>query len=404
MSKSLGNVIDPLEVINGISLEGLNKRLEEGNLDPRELVTAKEGQKKDFPDGIAECGADALRFALVSYTAQSDKINLDIQRVVGYRQWCNKLWNAVRFAMSKLGDDYTPPSSLAVESLPFSCKWILAVLNRTISQTVSMLDLYDFSGAAYAVYDWWQYKFCDIFIEAIKPFFAGDDSAFASERHAAQDALWVCLETGLRLLHPFMPFVTEELWQRLPSGKDIGRKESIMISEYPTTIEDWENEDVERKMDLVKGTVSSLRSLRKQRTGRLPAFALCRSAETLQIIQCHELEIRTLATLSCLTVLGENDSAPNGCAFENVNEFVVVYLEGTLDDTELKKIKNKKDELQRQQEKLQKMINALGYQEKVPAHIQQENADKLAKLMQELEICEKESTRLEAEFGNDPQT
>ncbi|KAM7250274.1 hypothetical protein ACFE04_022157 [Oxalis oulophora] len=400
MSKSLGNVIDPLEVINGISIEGLHKRLEQGNLDPRELVTAKEGQVKDFPNGISECGADALRFALVSYTAQSDKINLDILRVVGYRQWCNKLWNAVRFAMSKLEDDYTAPSSLPVQSLPFSCKWILAVLNDAISQTVSKLDLSDFSGAAYTVYDWWQYKFCDIFIEAIKPYFFGDDSNFASEKRAAQDTLWVCLETGLRLLHPFMPFVTEELWQRLPSGKNVGRKESIMISEYPSAVKDWENKDVEDEMDLVKDTVGGLRSLRKQRTGRLPAFALCRSNEALRIIQCRELEIKTLATLSSLTILGENDAAPNGCAFENVNENVVVYLEGALDDTELKKIKSKTDELQRQQEKLQKMINASGYQEKVPAHIQQENADKLTKLMQELEICEKEATRLEAEIGN----
>ncbi|KAL5994702.1 Valine--tRNA ligase, mitochondrial 1 [Asimina triloba] len=95
MSKSLGNVIDPLEVINGISLEDLHKRLEEGNLGLNELLTAKERQVKDFPNGIAECGADALRFALVSYTAQSDKMNLDIERVVGYRQWFNNGMHAI---------------------------------------------------------------------------------------------------------------------------------------------------------------------------------------------------------------------------------------------------------------------------------------------------------------------
>ncbi|GFQ07794.1 valine--tRNA ligase [Phtheirospermum japonicum] len=113
MSKTVGNVIDPIEVINGVTLKNLHKRLEEGNSDPYEAETAKEGQKKDFPKGIPECGADALRFALVSsYTAQSGKINLDIRRVVEYRQWCNKLWDAVRFAMTKLGADnnnnYTP--------------------------------------------------------------------------------------------------------------------------------------------------------------------------------------------------------------------------------------------------------------------------------------------------------
>ncbi|CAN1299052.1 Valine--tRNA ligase, mitochondrial 1 [Linum perenne] len=199
MSKSLGNVVDPLEVINGVSLEGLHKRLEEGNLD--------------------------------------QNINLDIQRVVGYRQWCNKLWNAVRFAMSKLDIDYSPPSSLSFETLPFSCKWILSVLNKAISRTVSAMNAYEFSDASSAVYSWWQYEFCDVYIEAIKPYFAGDSSSFSSERRAAQDTLWVCLDNGLRLLHPFMPFVTEELWQRLPSAKGETKNESIMVSDYPSPVE-----------------------------------------------------------------------------------------------------------------------------------------------------------------------
>lgn len=168
---------------------------------------------------------------------QSDKINLDILRVVGYRQWCNKLWNAVRFAMSKLGDDYTPPSKFVYESLPFSCQWILSVLNKSIAKTVKSLDSYEFSDAATAVYSWWQFQLCDIFIEVIKPYFNSNDSNLISVRTSAQDTLWLCLDNGLRLLHPFMPYVTEELWQRLPSTKDPARKESIMICEYPSVIE-----------------------------------------------------------------------------------------------------------------------------------------------------------------------
>ncbi|KAK7836912.1 valine--trna ligase, partial [Quercus suber] len=197
MSKSLGNVIDPLEVINGISLEGLHKRLEEGNLDPKELTVAKEGQVKDFPNGIPECGTDALRFALISYTAQSDKINLDIQRVVGYRQWCNKLWNAVRFAISKFGNDYVPPANVNPDKLPFSCQWILSLLSKAISKTITALELYELSDAASTVYSWWQYQLCDVFIEAIKPFFAGNDPEFESVRSSARDTLWLCLDNGL---------------------------------------------------------------------------------------------------------------------------------------------------------------------------------------------------------------
>ncbi|XP_010527840.1 PREDICTED: valine--tRNA ligase, mitochondrial 1-like [Tarenaya hassleriana] len=406
MSKSLGNVIDPLEVINGVTLEGLHKRLEEGNLDPKELVVAKEGQVKDFPNGIPECGADALRFALVSYTAQSDKINLDILRVVGYRQWCNKLWNAVRFAMMKLGEGYTPLPTQNPETMPFSCKWILSVLNKAVTKTVESLNAYEFSDAANTVYAWWQYQFCDIYIEAIKPYFAGDNPAFASERVHAQHALWVCLETGLRLLHPFMPFVTEELWQRLPSPKDYQREASIMICDYPSTMENWTNETVETEMETVLATVRSLRALRaelleKQKNERLPAFALCENNSTSEIVKSHELEIRTLANLSSLEVLlkGEH-SAPAGSAVETVNENLKVYLkvDGAINaEAEREKIRNKKDEIQKQTEKLKKMMSVNGYEEKVPAHIKEENATKLTKLLQEFNFFEKESVRLDAE-------
>lgn len=140
--------------------------------------------------------------------------------------------------MSKLGDDYIPPLNVNQEVLPFSCKWILSVLVKAVTKTVSSLEAYNFSDAATAVYSWWQYQLCDVFIEVIKPYFAGNDPRFASERSFARDTLWLCLDNGLRLLHPFMPFVTEELWQRLPSPEgDYKRPASIMISEYPTVVE-----------------------------------------------------------------------------------------------------------------------------------------------------------------------
>ncbi|WVY97592.1 hypothetical protein V8G54_029743 [Vigna mungo] len=386
MSKSLGNVIDPIEVINGISLEGLHKRLEAGNLDPKELATAIEGQKKDFPNGIDECGADALRFALVSYTAQSDKINLDIQRVVGYRQWCNKLWNAVRFAMSKLGDDYIPPAELDPDVLPFSCRWILSVLNKTITKTVKSLESFEFSQATTAVYSWWQYQLCDVFIEVIKPYFSGNDTKFASERRFAQDTLWFCLDNGLRLLHPFMPFVTEELWQRLPSPKECKRAESIMISDYPSAVEGWNNETVENEMDIIESTIKSLRSLAKEKRDRRPAFVLCRTQVVTAIINSHQLEIVTLANLSSLTIISETDAVPSGYGDAVVNESISVYLElqGTNSaEAEQGKIK-KIEELKKQIERLEKIMNAPGYEEKVLPNVRAKNQEKLDSLKERL--------------------
>ncbi|KAI5400572.1 Valine--tRNA ligase [Lathyrus oleraceus] len=386
MSKSLGNVIDPIEVINGISLEGLHKRLEGGNLDPKELAVAVEGQKKDFPNGIDECGADALRFSLVSYTAQSDKINLDIQRVVGYRQWCNKLWNAVRFAMSKLGDDYIPPATLSPDALPFSCQWILSVLNKTISKITKSLESYEFSQATTAVYSWWQYQLCDVFIEVIKPYFSGNDPKFTSERRFAQDTLWFCLDNGLRLLHPFMPFVTEELWQRLPSPKECKRAESIMIADYPSAIEGWNNERVESEMYLIEATVKSLRSLAKERRDRRPAFVLCRTQAVTDIISSHQLEITTLANLSSLTVIAESEAVPSGYATTVVNESISVYLElQGVNSAEAELGRKKKiDELNKQIERLEKIMNAPGYEEKVSLQIRTKNEEKLVSLKERL--------------------
>nr|XP_043627518.1 valine--tRNA ligase, mitochondrial 1 [Erigeron canadensis] len=406
MSKSLGNVIDPIEVISGISLDGLNKRLEEGNLDPTELKVAKEGQKKDFPNGIPECGADALRFALVSYTAQSDKINLDILRVNGYRQWCNKLWNAVRFAMSKLGDGYIPPEKIAVEKMPFSCQWILSVLNKAISKTISSLDSYEFSDASSAVYFWWQSQLCDIFIEVIKPYFFGDDASNVYEKRCAQDTLWVCLDNGLRLLHPFMPYVTEELWQRLPSPKHYTREKSIMICEYPSSVESWTNETAEKEMEVVESAVKSIRSIRAnlpaaERNERRAGFAVSRMDTITDLLRSHAKEVSTLANLSSFTVLTENDAAPAGCAVSVVNEALSVYLklQGAIDvKKEREKHHSKLTELQKQKENLNKEMSAKSY-EKVPARIKEENVAKLATIMQQILSLEEAAQHFEREVA-----
>jgi len=123
MSKSLGNVIDPLDLIKGISLEDLHKRLLSSNLDPKEIGKAQAGQKVDYPDGIPECGTDAMRFALCVYTAQGRDINLDVNRVVGYRHFCNKIWNAMKFSIKGLGEGFTPSPTDEVSVCMCVCVW-----------------------------------------------------------------------------------------------------------------------------------------------------------------------------------------------------------------------------------------------------------------------------------------
>ena len=158
-------------------------------------------------------------------------INLDILRVVGYRQWCNKLWNVIRFAMTNLGSNFVPSATIRPASLPLSCQWILSVLNKAIDKTVKGLENYEFSESTTALHSWWLYELCDVFFEVIKPTMFGDDEV---AKKATRDTLWVCLDTGLRLLHPFMPYLTEELWQRLPQREgEAQAKSSIVVAEYP---------------------------------------------------------------------------------------------------------------------------------------------------------------------------
>ncbi|GJP57447.1 hypothetical protein CLOP_g46 [Closterium sp. NIES-67] len=413
MSKSLGNVIDPLEVINGITLQQLQANLEKGNLDPREVKKAQAGQAADFPNGIAECGCDALRFALVNYTTQWMNINLDIQRVQGYRLWCNKLWNAIRFAMINLGDSFTPPSVLPQPPpssssscsppltptlnfafsapLPLSCRWILSVLNATVTRAVTALEGYDLAEATTAAYAWWQYQLCDVFIEVSKPAFNASEGEEALKlKQVTREVLWVCLDAGLRLLHPFMPFVTEELWQRLPKPADYTWP-SIMIAPYPSPVKEWADPEAEAMMATAEAAVRSIRSLRMayalQPKQRPPASAQCKSEAAAAAVAAAVGEIRTLATLAELQVLPAGESAPAGCAVAIVDENLSVHvlLRGMVDaKAETQKLGKRKNETSKLQEALAKKMGVPGYEEKVPANVREENASKAAKLAAEL--------------------
>lgn len=396
MSKSLGNVIDPTNVIEGITLEKLHESLLGGNLDPKEVEKAKSGQKMDFPNGIEECGADALRFALVSYTAQGRDINLDINRVVSYRHWCNKLWNAIRFAMMNLGDDFERMSAAdfaaAAENLPFASKWIISRLS-TATRTISdAMFAYDFSSATSAIYGFWQYELCDIFIELAKPLFNGED---AVAKELTKQTLYVCLETGLRLLHPFMPFVTEELWQRLPgqasNPEQDGQPRSLMIAKYPTPVEAWESGDIDESMTYMMSIVNKARSLRNDyglSREKTELYITASDPAKLRLIESIYLEIATLTTSSSVKAVSSPDQVPKGCGVVVLDDTTTVHLSllGVLDvPKEIAKLeKNLESSIQKRSQLETKMSSDL-YIQKTPADIQASDADKVSKLSAEIE-------------------
>eukprot|EP00192_Tetraselmis_astigmatica_P024574 CAMPEP_0117679300 /NCGR_PEP_ID=MMETSP0804-20121206/17744_1 /TAXON_ID=1074897 /ORGANISM="Tetraselmis astigmatica, Strain CCMP880" /LENGTH=940 /DNA_ID=CAMNT_0005488719 /DNA_START=78 /DNA_END=2900 /DNA_ORIENTATION=- len=388
MSKSLGNVIDPIHVIEGIALEGLHTTLEGGNLDKKEIQKAREGQKADFPDGIEECGTDALRFALCSYTSQARDINLDIKRVVAYRHWCNKLWNAIKFAMLNLGDSFSPqpPSGITPKELPFPCRWILSRLNAATQSTVSAMEAYDFSGATTAVYAFWQYEVCDVFIELMKPVMSKGEEEAAAEKDATRNCLWLCLDHGLKLLHPFMPFVTEELWQRLPQPAGAAAPPSIMVADYPVPMEAWADPAAEAEMAYALEIVSKVRGLRSDYnlTKQKPKlYIACKDAARSSSLASLALEIATLATCSDLECLPAGAPAPASCGVKICDDITTVHmlLKGILDpELELSKLEKKLADLGNRREALTKKMAMPSYTDKTPEKVRDADRAMLDKL------------------------
>uniref|UniRef100_A0A7N9AW81 Valine--tRNA ligase, mitochondrial n=1 Tax=Mastacembelus armatus TaxID=205130 RepID=A0A7N9AW81_9TELE len=215
MSKSLGNVIDPLDVINGVTLEvGSLMTLEEGNFDPRERRVAMEAQRKNFPKGIPQCGTDALRFALCSHKMQGEDISLSISQVLSCRYFCNKIWHTLRYTLGT-----TPLSSMD--------RWICSRLYSTVLQCEKGFEAYELHTVTSALYSFWVHSLCDVYMEYVKPVLSQQDEEAVS-------VLYHCVSMSLVMLSPFMPFITEELWQRLqPFRPGPAAQTSLCLEQYP---------------------------------------------------------------------------------------------------------------------------------------------------------------------------
>ncbi|PWV07207.1 putative valyl-tRNA synthetase [Trypanosoma cruzi] len=400
MSKSKGNVIDPLFIINGITLEGLHSTVTNGNLDEKEVPRALKLQKETFPNGIPECGSDALRFGLLSYTQSGRSVNLDIDRIVAYRQFCNKLWNAVRYVLyHALGTEYKPGLTvidvLRAESYPLECRWILSRLDVAVEECTRGFSegSYDFALTTNAAYRFWLYELCDVFLELTKfSIHAGGD-----RKQLVQDVLLHVVEVALRLLHPMMPFLTEELWHRLPNYNTFG-VESIMLAPYPA-VAGWKNDTVEEKMRIMMDTVRNVRSTKASYSltnkHKPDVWITAQTAEVKQLLMDHSYMVISLGVVGNVSVISPEEveaNVPKGCGFSVVNKEVGVnmMLLGFIDvQKEVAKLDKQLVGLQKQIEGLKKKMSIPNYDMKVPADVRTANSEKLDTLTaQEKQILE----------------
>ncbi|ANB14175.1 valine--tRNA ligase [Sugiyamaella lignohabitans] len=377
MSKSLGNVIDPLDVIAGIPLQGLHDKLRQGNLDPRETKKAEEGQKISFPNGIPECGTDALRFALCAYTTGGRDINLDIYRIEGYRKFCNKIYQATKFALMRLGDDYVPPASgnpSGKESLVE--KWILHKLSTASKIATEALDKRDFLEATNVIYNFWLYEFCDIYIENSKYLIL---EGTPEEKLSAQNTLYTCLSSALELIHPFMPFITEELWQRLPRRPNDTTK-SIVKASYPS-LQAFDLE-AESAYNLILEVVKGARSLLAQYGILKNATIIVQAADskTYKIVADQEASILSLVKAAAKLEVTDSTTAPSGSVTSVISPecSVFVVVRGLVDfDAEIAKAQQKIEKTEKQKQSLEKSMSVKDYEIKVRKDVQESNTKRL---------------------------
>ncbi|MEO5962928.1 MAG: class I tRNA ligase family protein, partial [Thermomonas sp.] len=394
MSKSKGNILDPLDIIDGISLDDLVAKRTTGLMQPKMAEKIGKATRKEFPDGIPAFGADALRFTMAALAGPGRDIKFDLARAEGYKNFCNKLWNATRFVLMNT-------EGFSAEGVPQpktdAEKWILVSLARTASAAEEHYANYRFDLLSQCLYEFAWNQFCDWFVELSKPALNENDGGAAdSTRHT----LVYVLESLLRLLHPLIPFVTEELWQVV--ALKLGKSGSIMVQSYPTMFDvneylTDEFETAEADIEWLKSMVSALRRIRSE-LGVSPAkqvTLLVRggSADDAARIARFASQLRFLNRIEHIETL---DGEPPAAASARVGELdLFVPLEGLVDlDAERARIDK---DLKRIEGELAKSTNKLAgetFVQNAPAAVVEQERQRLVEWNAQRDALLAQRTRL----------
>ncbi|HUT78675.1 MAG TPA: valine--tRNA ligase, partial [Polyangia bacterium] len=330
MSKSRGNVIDPLDVIEGIALDDLLAKTRGYALPKAEIDSAVAYQSEHFPKGFPACGTDALRFTLAAYAGQDQDIRFSVERVEGYRKFCNKIWQAVvGFALPHLEGlavDWAVP-----EPATLADRWILARLSEVAAEVNRGLEEFRVGEVTHQLYHFFWDELCSWYIELQKPVFSGDDPA---TREAGRRVLAHVLDASLRLLHPLMPFVTEALWQELP--KPAGSPESIMRAAFPTAASGRPDPDALRQAARLMQVIGTVRTLRSDyNVGPGVAIGLhvaTDDADLAALLPRSAALLEALARVGSVEVSGAGTPRPTGCATAVIDGAeLLVPLRGVID-------------------------------------------------------------------------
>ena len=387
MSKSLGNVIDPLEVADGCSIEHLILKIKSGNLPPGEVEKATKEKRKAFPQGIPECGIDALRLSLISLMSSSMKLNMDLSVVVSYRFFCNKMWNATKFLLTKLENDFEYITNVPYEKLSYIDKWMLSKVSSANKAVRIAFTSHRYQDGASAIYSLWKDYLCDIYLESLKPILNSDDQV---AKNYSKNILYRTIDNALKLLHPICPFITEELYQRLPHP-DFLRKDSIFQTSYPNE-ESHYDEKIESDVELILTIKRKILSIFAQfniSPSIGPKVALySQNDSVIALLHEQSVMIKTLGRTGEITLFKDKETAAkecNGWLISIINHEIDAYLDikdyinVAVEIENLKK--NEKIKLD-YVEKTKLKIEKGG--DKMPDEVKKENNEKLETTQEEL--------------------
>jgi valyl-tRNA synthetase len=312
MSKSKGNIIDPLDLIDGIDLPSLLAKRTTGLMQPKLKPQIEKATKKQFPNGIPDYGTDALRFTFAALASTGRDIRFDLNRIEGYRNFCNKIWNAARFVLMNVEGHEIAQGPAAVASLNLPDRWILSRLSKTIEAVEGYFTTYRFDLAARALYEFIWNEYCDWYLELTKPILQNPATPLA-EQAVTRRTLVTVLEALLRASHPFMPFITEEIWQRVaPLAGICG--ESIMLQSWPDPAFFPVDDDAEAELGWIQGFILGVRQIRGEMDippgKRIPVLLQDATVDDVRLLAVHDRYLRELARLASIETLSPGSQPP----------------------------------------------------------------------------------------------
>lgn len=408
MSKSKGNVLDPIDLIDGIDLETLVAKRTTGLMNPKDAQKIEKATRKEFADGIPAFGTDALRFTFTSLASTGRDINFDLKRIEGNRNFCNKIWNATRFVLmncvDKEGNALNIDKTANTELWELPEQWIMSRLNSTVKAIHEHMSQYRFDLVSQDIYEFIWNEYCDWYVELAKSSL-NDESVSAERKAQIRYVLLNCLEVAMRFTHPIMPYITESIWQTIAPIIDKKATDSIMTAAFPTADDSLISLQTEHDMTWLQALIGAIRNIRgEMKLGnavRLPVLLDNISDEETARLSRIENQFKSLAKVDTLTIVNAGDGADKELPLSSSSMVgqlkVLVPMKGLIDPTaELNRLAKAQEKLIKQAESLRSKLSNESFVSKAPANVVESEKAKLAEMDSQLAEMNKQIEQLKA--------